>query len=99
MIPAIICGTTITSPARLVFRRLSALAPLRPVLPPLRPTRALVRRCLSGPAHLGPFAEYVQGQAPAPNVREYFYYIDHQGMVSNGRVLAKGSSLSTSSPA
>ncbi|KAF0301121.1 UPF0598 protein C8orf82 [Amphibalanus amphitrite] len=48
---------------------------------PLRPTRALVRRCLSGPAHLGPFSDYVQGQSPAPNVREYFYYIDHQGML------------------
>lgn len=24
---------------------------------------------------------YVQGQQPSPNLREYFYYIDHQGMV------------------
>ena len=24
---------------------------------------------------------YVQGQSPSPNVREYFYYIDHQGQV------------------
>ncbi|XP_026468529.1 UPF0598 protein CG30010-like, partial [Ctenocephalides felis] len=24
---------------------------------------------------------YVQGQQPAPNLREYFYYIDHQGML------------------
>lgn len=24
---------------------------------------------------------YVQGQSPEPRVREYFYYIDHQGMV------------------
>lgn len=24
---------------------------------------------------------YVQGQEPEPKVREYFYYIDHQGMV------------------
>lgn len=24
---------------------------------------------------------YVQGQAPEPKVREYFYYIDHQGML------------------
>ncbi|XP_075992255.1 UPF0598 protein CG30010 [Anticarsia gemmatalis] len=28
-------------------------------------------RCLS----------YVQGQAPEPKIREYFYYIDHQGML------------------
>ena len=24
---------------------------------------------------------YSQGQSPEPNVREYFYYIDHQGML------------------
>lgn len=24
---------------------------------------------------------YVQGQEPEPKVREYFYFIDHQGMV------------------
>lgn len=28
------------------------------------------------------FLHYVQGQEPEPKVREYFYYIDHQGMVS-----------------
>jgi len=28
-------------------------------------------------------AEYVQGQSPEPKIREYFYYIDHQGMVRN----------------
>lgn len=27
------------------------------------------------------FVKYVQGQSPEPNTREYFYYIDHQGMV------------------
>lgn len=26
---------------------------------------------------------YVQGQSPERKIREYFYYIDHQGMVSN----------------
>lgn len=25
--------------------------------------------------------KYVQGQSPEPRVREYFYYIDHQGML------------------
>ena len=25
---------------------------------------------------------YIQGQAPEPNIREYFYYIDHQGQVN-----------------
>ncbi|XP_045595447.1 UPF0598 protein CG30010-like [Procambarus clarkii] len=25
--------------------------------------------------------EYVQGQSPEPRVREYFYYVDHQGML------------------
>jgi hypothetical protein len=24
---------------------------------------------------------YEQGQSPEPTIREYFYYIDHQGMV------------------
>lgn len=24
---------------------------------------------------------YVQGQEPEPRIREYFYYIDHEGMV------------------
>lgn len=27
------------------------------------------------------FLKYIQGQEPEPKVREYFYYIDHQGMV------------------
>ncbi|XP_057328067.1 UPF0598 protein CG30010 isoform X1 [Microplitis mediator] len=27
------------------------------------------------------FANYVQGQSPAPNIREYFYFINHQGML------------------
>lgn len=27
------------------------------------------------------FVSYVQGQEPEPKIREYFYYIDHQGMV------------------
>lgn len=26
---------------------------------------------------------YIQGQEPEPKIREYFYFIDHQGMVSN----------------
>lgn len=28
------------------------------------------------------YLNYVQGQSPAKGSREYFYYIDHQGMVS-----------------
>ncbi|CAK1549877.1 unnamed protein product [Leptosia nina] len=27
------------------------------------------------------FIHYVQGQEPEPRIREYFYYIDHQGML------------------
>ncbi|XP_075213074.1 UPF0598 protein CG30010 [Lycorma delicatula] len=27
------------------------------------------------------YVSYVQGQSPEPKVREYFYYIDHQGML------------------
>lgn len=26
--------------------------------------------------------QYIQGQSPEPKIREYFYYIDHEGMVS-----------------
>ncbi|XP_023345797.1 UPF0598 protein C8orf82 homolog isoform X1 [Eurytemora carolleeae] len=26
-------------------------------------------------------AEYVQGQSPTPGIREYFYYVDHNGML------------------
>lgn len=29
-------------------------------------------------------APYVQGQSPSRGVREYFYFIDHQGMVRQG---------------
>lgn len=31
--------------------------------------------------HLRKLSNYVQGQEPEKGVREYFYYIDHQGMV------------------
>ena len=27
------------------------------------------------------YLHYIQGQSPEPNVREYFYFIDHQGML------------------
>lgn len=27
------------------------------------------------------YVSYVQGQEPEPKIREYFYYIDHEGMV------------------
>ena len=27
------------------------------------------------------FIQYIQGQSPDPRIREYFYYIDHQGQV------------------
>ncbi|XP_054714451.1 UPF0598 protein CG30010-like [Uloborus diversus] len=27
------------------------------------------------------YISYVQGQSPQPNIREYFYFIDHQGML------------------
>lgn len=29
-----------------------------------------------------PAVDYVQGQSPEPRIREYFYYIDHEGYVS-----------------
>lgn len=36
---------------------------------------------------------YVQGQSPGKNLREYFYYIDHQGMVSVLEMLLKSIKL------
>ncbi len=35
--------------------------------------RLLVRSCHS--------MTYIQGQSPEPKIREYFYYMDHQGML------------------
>lgn len=34
---------------------------------------------------------YIQGQEPEPKIREYFYYIDHEGMVRqlSGTFLSK----------
>lgn len=29
-----------------------------------------------------PEPRYTQGQSPEPRIREYFYYLDHQGQVS-----------------
>ncbi|KAL5467675.1 hypothetical protein EMCRGX_G031938 [Ephydatia muelleri] len=37
--------------------------------------RRQLSRCVSA------YSTYVQGQYSAPNVREYFYYIDHQGQL------------------
>ncbi|XP_077574068.1 UPF0598 protein C8orf82 homolog [Stigmatopora nigra] len=35
----------------------------------------------AGYRNLRTFAAYVQGQSPEPRIREYFYYIDHQGQL------------------
>lgn len=32
-------------------------------------------------------AAYVQGQEPEPKIREYFYFIDHQGMVIDEKLV------------
>ena len=38
--------------------------------------------CVATSQHLGrKSVSYIQGQSPSRNVREYFYYIDHQGQV------------------
>ena len=37
---------------------------------------------LAKPTRRARNVSYVQGQSPSPNVREYFYYIDHQGQVN-----------------
>ncbi|XP_077389703.1 UPF0598 protein C8orf82 homolog [Festucalex cinctus] len=54
----------------------------------LRTTAALVSQRLAAlrctPAGFGTVstaAAYVQGQSPEPRIREYFYYIDHQGQL------------------
>lgn len=40
-------------------------------------------RCLSaGYITSRTTATYTQGQSPEPRIREYFYYIDHQGQVN-----------------
>jgi len=31
--------------------------------------------------------QYVQGQSPEKKIREYFYYIDHQGMVGKSTTI------------
>lgn len=31
--------------------------------------------------------QYEQGQSPEKKIREYFYYIDHQGMVGKSMVI------------
>ncbi|CAH1780536.1 unnamed protein product [Owenia fusiformis] len=38
------------------------------------------RRIISSPL-LSRCVHYIQGQSPSPKIREYFYYIDHQGQL------------------
>lgn len=35
------------------------------------------------------FSNYIQGQEPEKGVREYFYFIDHQGMVRINKLISK----------
>ncbi|XP_076243628.1 UPF0598 protein CG30010 [Calliopsis andreniformis] len=48
---------------------------------PLRIFPVGIRRSLYSKTFKRHYVEYVQGQSPEPKVREYFYYIDHQGML------------------
>jgi len=42
----------------------------------------MASRIFSLSKHVGRnYVTYTQGQSPQPRMREYFYYIDHQGMV------------------
>uniref|UniRef100_A0A1Q3F8L6 Uncharacterized protein n=1 Tax=Culex tarsalis TaxID=7177 RepID=A0A1Q3F8L6_CULTA len=43
----------------------------------------LLKRFLSSTQcrNLASSVKYIQGQSPAPKIREYFYYIDHEGML------------------
>ncbi|XP_032778177.2 UPF0598 protein CG30010 [Daphnia magna] len=43
----------------------------------MRVLGSLIQRCFN---HTCVF-QYTQGQTPKPGIREYFYYIDHQGML------------------
>ncbi|KAK3855273.1 hypothetical protein Pcinc_038309 [Petrolisthes cinctipes] len=57
-----------------------ALAPTRGPLAPTRgPLAPYVMRWYNTLAPTG--VEYTQGQSPQHRIREYFYYIDHQGML------------------
>lgn len=47
----------------------------------LRCLRTLSKRILPSKCSQERCVTYVQGQAPEPKIREYFYYIDHQGML------------------
>ena len=40
-----------------------------------------IQKCLHHSSKFLPI-QYIQGQSPDPGVREYFYFINHQGMVS-----------------
>lgn len=53
------------------------------MIPLLRPRflRIVTKKSVYLEALRRHYVEYVQGQSPEPRVREYFYYIDHQGMV------------------
>lgn len=46
----------------------------------------VLHRCLTGR-----FGHYVQGQSPKPGFREYFYFIDHQGMVVFSKIYTQNS--------
>uniref|UniRef100_A0A182QHB4 Uncharacterized protein n=1 Tax=Anopheles farauti TaxID=69004 RepID=A0A182QHB4_9DIPT len=43
--------------------------------------KMLIGRLFTSSLQLCRQVAYVQGQSPAPKIREYFYYIDHEGML------------------
>ena len=49
----------------------------------LRYKLELFKKCLNYPSYKTCLKKltYTQGQSPEPKIREYFYYIDHEGMV------------------
>ncbi|XP_016930552.2 UPF0598 protein CG30010 [Drosophila suzukii] len=45
-------------------------------------TRSIIKpKILGFPSQLYRYLQYNQGQSPEPKIREYFYYIDHEGML------------------
>ncbi|KAG2458442.1 CH082 protein, partial [Polypterus senegalus] len=49
---------------------------------------SLTRRLIRRPRQASRVLSYVQGQSPEPRVREYFYYVDHQGQNREMCILA-----------
>lgn len=50
-----------------------------------------IQKCFSHTIRHLSSVQYVQGQSPKQGVREYFYFIDHQGQVNSFRIYYESS--------